>query len=128
LSEDLGGVRGAGGFTGSGTAQGGPCVYPFSSSPRWEVGLPIDSSGPWTVSAGMMGDGTIGPFCQAYAINQLSGIVATSSRVQQTAASYQVVNLTGTPGLTVPAGGFLFIACDTFRLNHRVGSINWTTP
>lgn len=125
FSEEAGGVRGTG--LGAGGNSGG-CSTPFSDSPRWEVSLPVDSAGTWTVSAGMMGTGTSGPFCRAYAVNQVSGIVATSSRVQQTGASYQVFSLTGTPGINVPAGGYLFVACDTILLNHRVGSINWTTP
>jgi hypothetical protein len=77
----------------------------------------------------MKGNGTDGPFCQAYSIDQLSGTVATSSRVQQTSASYQVVSLTGTPGISVNPGGYLFVACDSLKgVDFRVGSVNWNSP
>jgi hypothetical protein len=129
-AEDTGAVRGQGGPGGAGGGSGSGCIgNPFPNSPRWEVALPVVSSGTWTVSVGMMGTGTTGPFCQAYAINQVSGIVATSLRLQQTRASYQVVDLTHTPGIVVPGGGYLYIACDTLNSsNSRVGSVNWTTP
>jgi len=110
----------SGAVTGTGTTG---CVgTPFSSSPRWEINLPIDTQGAKNVRASIRGDGTTGPNCTAYAADVTSGSFTSSSSVTNATTSLVQKLMT----LTVPAGGYLFVACDTLASSsHRVGMIGY---
>jgi hypothetical protein len=114
----------AGGIQGTGAAG---CVgTPFASSPRWEVALPVESTGTFTVTFGIRGNGATGPSCTAFVSNQLSSTLASSATTTNATTSY-VAKAVSAP--SVPGGGFLYAACDTFPNSaFRVGSINWTQP
>jgi hypothetical protein len=120
-SETAGGVRG--------TGAAGCAGVPWPSSPRWEVQLPNDDASSTldafdlAVTFVAKGNGSSGPACQAYSINKTSGIVTTSQWKPQVSAQYAItaVNLS-----TVPAGGYLFLACDTLTsASFAVGSVSW---
>jgi hypothetical protein len=109
-SESAGSVRGTG-------AMG-------CTSPRWEVAIPLTTTGATSVTVEMQGDGASGPFCAVYAIDQGGNIAATSARLTQTSASFVAVALT--TSLNVPANGYAYVACDTLTSpNFGVGSIFW---
>lgn len=115
----------AGAVTGSGA---GGCVgVPLSASPRWEMNVPIENDGIWQIQYAAKGDGSIGPRCVGYGISQQSGIVTTSFPAPATTdVTYKVVTATVA---NVPAGGYLFLACESFfNSNVAVGSLNWGAP
>jgi hypothetical protein len=115
----------AGAVTGTGATVGGvACVgHPYSDSPRWEVNLPIDASGNWTVTVGIRGNGTSGPSCITYAYNQTSGYVTASGAVTNTTTSFVTKSMTVS---SVPSGGFIFMACDNLDdTSSAIGSVNW---
>jgi hypothetical protein len=88
--------------------------------------LPVESTGSYTVTFGIRGNGATGPNCQAYGVSQLSAIVATSGVATNATTSYVAKSVALS---SVPAGGYLFAACDTLSNSaFRVGSINWTQP
>lgn len=117
--EDTGGVKGLAGPDSS-------CVIPFGFTPRWEVSLPIESAGTYTVTFAIRGNSVSGPSCLAVVANQLSGFVGASASATSASNSFALKSVTSP---SVPAGGYLYAACDNLVDNLRgVGSINWTQP
>jgi len=96
------------------------------SSPRWEVSLPVELGGAYTVTFAIRGNSVSGPSCLAVVANQLSGFVGSSASATSASWSFATVSVTSP---AVPAGGYLYAACDNLVDYKRgVGSINWTQP
>jgi hypothetical protein len=99
------------------------CAGTDGFGPRWEVNLPIETSGSYTVSFTAHSNSSfpINVGCEAVAVNDTAGTIAFSNHLSTASATY--VSLTLNP-LTVPAGGKLFVACDGL-INGTVGTITW---
>ncbi len=91
-----------------------------SCTGRWEVNLPVDASGSYTVTYTGKVSGGIGSLsCGAYAVAP-DGTFSSTTYKSTTSATFATVTL---DPITVPSGGNLFIACDIS--NAAVGTINW---
>jgi hypothetical protein len=114
----------AGAVTGTGAAG---CVgTPWLNSPRWEISLPIDRAGSWTVSVGIRGNGASGPICQAFGWDQLTSSVSQSAVATNSSPSF-VIKSVQVP--YVPNGGYLLLACDHLvDSSSAIGAINWIQP
>jgi len=88
----------------------------------WEVNLPVDASGTYTVyiTGSSVSPNPAYVQCTAYAV-ALDGTHTNANPVNMTSSV-----LTNTPlgSVTVPSGGNLFVAC--FNLQYgKIGTVNW---
>ncbi len=87
----------------------------------WEVNLPVDTAGSYTVSYTGLVTGGIGSVsCGAYAVAPDGSFAASTNYKSATTSSFATVTL---DPISVPSGGNLFIACNIS--NGAVGTINW---
>jgi hypothetical protein len=93
---------------------------PLASSPRWEVNLPIDTTGPKSVMVGIRG---VSVGCGLISANQASGVFSSSA--QAFGFSPSILSI---PTLTVnvPTNGSLLLACDHMaNPGAFITNINW---
>jgi hypothetical protein len=113
-AENAGGVRGT-----------GAAECPTSGLlARWEVNLPIDSTGPFPVTfASASGAGGTGlPCCVAYAVSQLGVITNTTPEL----CSGSAMAFHPLSSIAVPLAGHLFLACrGLLTSQNQIASINW---
>ncbi len=88
----------------------------------WEVNLPIDASGSYTISfTAKTSSGALGSLsCGAYAVASNG----TFTNTAYTTASTSTLTSYTLPSISVSSGGNLYIACAGVQFG-QVGTINW---
>jgi len=117
----------------AGTGAGGACLTPFpSSSPRWEIALPVRATGGGeAIAFYARGNGADGPSCTAYMTDETKGIALSSGSAQQKnfGVSGSPLLRTTIPTFTIPANSSLFFVCEHLTdSNFIVGSVEYTAP
>lgn len=93
---------------------------------RWQVELPVDSSGSYTVTVRMSRDNDTSqrPTCQVLTQTQ-DGVLSAASTAQQLPASPTGQFLTLTMTASVPTAGYMFVYCSGFGLGDVMAGINY---
>jgi hypothetical protein len=112
FQESNGGVVGPSAFGSCGT------------TPRWAIPLAVDTAKSYTVtfSAHASTSIPINIGCEAFAINGLGVLVSTSSHASTTSTTFTTLTLSS---VTVPSGGYLYLACDGMANGGTIGAVNW---
>ncbi|HXU63868.1 MAG TPA: hypothetical protein VN962_19355 [Polyangia bacterium] len=108
-----------------GTGAAGCVGAPFPDSPRWEIQLPVETSGSKKVSVQLKGDGTNGPTCTTYVFDVTLGLQGSPGTVTNTTTSFVPKDMT----VFVSVGGtqYMTLVCTGLSgAGTDVGMINYT--
>jgi hypothetical protein len=98
---------------------GGTCP----AAARWQVILPVDAAGSYSVTVTAVRQTNFQMACQALAVDTFGTVqFPLSNKPVISLGSIQAYNLTP---VSVPAAGYLFVYCDNMGVGSKLVSINW---